>query len=289
MPNEFVYEPPVELLRYAQELGEDSIRAHQSFKTTVFVGDKVVFKLAELGKPKTSIAKESHVLKLLRNGLDDHWRSLVPQVIGTREIDGVGLVQAQTRLKGQRPRKSTGDLLKSLGRFLFALHDIGSWSHLDEFEGNEPQSFAGYLVAASQKFLTRLRDKVGEEDWELLQSTAIHLETAAKSLKNEPRHVLVHKDLYLDNLLVNEVHELTGVLDWGAAQTAPKEWEFAILRQRMPEDWREIREAYGRVLDPHLLDLCGLVQSLRFWKSFPGQADFVAQQRDYIREILEHE
>ena len=91
-----------------------------------------------------------------------------------------------------------------------------------------------------------------------------------------------------DNLL-EENGKLSGIIDWDSAQTGPKEWEFAILRQRIPKWWKKIKDSSLENINEDFVDCCGLIQSLRFWKSFPEQEDFADKQRKYIQEILKRQ
>lgn len=278
------YEPNEMLRAYANGLGESSLKAAGSFKTKVFIGEKLVFKLSEQGRGGK---KEEYVLKLLSNKLSSRWRSIIPDIIEVKEIEGLGIIQVHTRLQGEHPKEMSEQLAMELGQFLSALHGIRSWDKITEFEGGEEISFTDYLHTAPKKFSARLEDVINANDSKLIAEAINSIEKYAEKISTEPKLVLIHKDIHLDNLLVGKDGELTGVIDWGAAQTGPKEWEFAILKQRIPEYWNQALKSYtGQPLDLELLDICGLIQSLRFWKSFPQDEPFVAQQREYIKMTL---
>jgi aminoglycoside phosphotransferase (APT) family kinase protein len=272
---------------FAQQLGETTLQRAQSFKTTVLLGQRLVFKFPEQSHKTTDTDhKEMHVLQLLAERLSTVWKRVVPCFVAAHEVEGVGLVQAHTRLEGEHPKRVTDQLASELGHFLRALHSIGNWVALIEFEGDKGMSFRDYLRTASEKFATKLDGNVDAKDWQLVRQAVARTKEAAEQLGSDPPLVLVHKDLHLGNLLVDANGRLSGVIDWAAAQTAPREWEFSILRQRLPNDWKTIINSYEGQLDIKLIDICGLIQSLRFWKSFPHQSSFVAQQRDHIKDIL---
>src|SRR5258708_7707277 len=116
---------------YAAQLGEDSIVPAESFKTKVFLGEKLIFKLSEEGKREE---KEEYVLKLLAKKLRGRWQPVVPHVVESKKIKPLGMVHVHTRLKGEHPKQITTQLSRDLGEFLAALHGIGTWQKINEFE-----------------------------------------------------------------------------------------------------------------------------------------------------------
>ena len=61
---------------------------------------------------------------------------------------------------------------------------------------------------------------------------------------------LVHGDLHGSQILVNEHHEITGVIDWGDVHLGDPASDFAVVHSMLPGDCHEdFLEAYGSV-DP---------------------------------------
>lgn len=264
---------------------------HQSgegFANAVYIGDTYVYKLVPLATDGTpEYPKERHVLAVLAQSLAVGSRGYVPELVYTTpQIGGLGCVDVYTRLPGAPPAGLSSAVCRDLGRFLADLHDCPAPHLVTEFD-DEPAgpSFRDYAAESAEKYATKLRTVVADTD--LLELVERATTTVGKLVADldEPDLVILHKDLFGGNILTAGDH-LTGVIDWEAAQTGPREWEFTILRQRFPAQVHSVYDGYGHHLDETLLDLCGLVQSLRFWKSFPRRPGFVAQQVDYIRRIL---
>jgi len=275
---------PLKLLTLSEEFGENSLVPADSFKTRVFLGEKFVFKVSE---QNIEDSKENKILGLLQARLSEDWKKVIPKVVETRYVEELGFVQVQERLVGAHPVLMNAVLAQDLGKFLKALHSSGTFEFINEFDEKPEISFNDYLRTGSLKFLSVLEKVVSNDDLLLLQNAVGRIKQYLGDSPTDPKLVLIHKDIHLQNLLVDENNNLTGVVDWGAAQTGPVEWEFAILLQRMPEYYNQILESYGESsLESTVLDVCGLIQSMRFWKSFPEDVVFVEEQRGYIKEIL---
>jgi serine/threonine protein kinase len=272
------------LIDFAKEFGENNIASAESYKTRVFIGDKHVFKFPEHGAEGS---KEEVVLKILNEKLPEKWRSVVSQVVKSKDIEDIGLIQVQTKLVGTHSKLVSTKLAQDLGQFLSSLHGMATWEKITEFEGKEDISFNEYLRIAPEKFLAKLDEYIDTDDKNLILKAIAFIQSYLSTSPAEPEMVLVHKDISLDNLLTTSDGGLSGIIDWGASQTAPKEWEFSIIKQRMPESFDAIMLAYGKTeVNQQLFKICGLVQSIRFWKSFPGDQLFASQQRNYIKSLL---
>ncbi len=273
---------PPALKEFALTLKETALVPANSFKTQVYIGEKFIFRLPESDK-------EKYVLTILNEQLDPLSQHIIPKIITTTTLEELGEVHVYTKLLGTHPTAMTDSLASDLGKFLLHLHAVKNWDKVTEFEGGEEMDFAEYLKTSSTKYLKKLPVTLSSEDTALATRARDAVQEYAEHISTSPKLVLVHKDLHLDNLLTDDDSKLTGVIDWGASQTAPREWEFAILRQRIPEHWEKILESYGKEnIDFKLMDICGLIQSLRFWKSFPQDIPFAEEQKDYIKKILNH-
>ncbi|NND65241.1 MAG: aminoglycoside phosphotransferase family protein [Gammaproteobacteria bacterium] len=259
------------------------------YASTVYLGNKNVYKiLSNLDiKRKGAHEKESKILHTLEQRLSQTVIHQVPNLVLSEFIDQTTYVCVQSKLPGEVPVKITYKLAVNIGEFLSALHEIQGFEYVAEFEDeNETKlSFENYAKERAETFAKKLEAIVSSEDAKLVQECA--QEISLKISELSPSNLaLLHKDLHEGNLLVNTNGHLSGVIDWDAAQVGPPEWDFAILKQRMPEYWTTIKDAYDGGLNNELIRVCGLLQSLRFWKSFPKQDDFVAKQRSFIQALL---
>jgi aminoglycoside phosphotransferase (APT) family kinase protein len=276
---------PIGLARLGAAYGEQSLRPAGGVKSAVAIGEHYVFKVVEAGKSSAADLKEQRVLHLLAQRLPDRARALVPRAVGSASVDGLGVVEVHQRLPGEAPRTPTDALCASLGTFLRDLHDCASYPDVTEFEGERPRPFAEYLTASAAKFRAKLSGVVGAADLRLVDAAVDVVTGYAQQAGEPPELVVVHKDLGLPNLLAS-AGGLSGVVDWAAAQTAPREWEMAVVQQRFGEASQAVFRSYGRGLDPELLRVCAALQAIRFWKSFVDNAQFVEQQRALLRRVL---
>ena len=60
--------------------------------------------------------------------------------------------------------------------------------------------------------------------------------------------VLVHGDLHVKNMIVNDEHRLEGIIDWGDAHIGQRELDLSIVFSIIPSDKREsFYEMYGQI------------------------------------------
>jgi len=276
---------PVELVEAAQKFGEKALQPAGGVKSVVGIGERHVFKLVERGKGRLADQKEQRVLRALASGLPDFARRLVPVAVEGMYLPTLGFVEVHSRLPGQAPQAMSATLADELGMFLRALHGIPQPPMINEFEGEEPRDLGEYLVSSAVKFQAILDAVVEGQDRALVAGAVDLVRNYASKASGSPGLVIVHKDLSLGNLLVDDGH-LTGIVDWAAAQTAPREWEFAIIAQRLGDFYDAVIRSYGIPLDNELLRVCGALQAIRFWKSFVDDEPFVENQRRLLRSVL---
>lgn len=259
------------------------------FSNRVFSSDRYFYKITPFGEgEKLDFPKERIALETVVDVLPASARHLVPRVamVGKPE-GGLGQVTAYSRLPGFHPQTIDSQVASDLGGFLRDLHDASSQRGIHEFENiDSALSFHDYVPSAIEKYVGKLFKRVDDPDHISIATKAANQAVAMLESAAAPELVLIHKDIHARNLLCSD-GRLSGIIDWEACQSGPREWEFAILRQRFPESWQRVRSAYGLELDRKVMDIAGLVQSLRFWKSFPHDPVFVRSQRDYISGILE--
>jgi len=270
----------------AARLGDGSLHtAEGGFANRVFIGERYIYKVkATDGVPPSE--KERTVLEMLARRLPPRARAFVPAFIDCDVNEDGTYVQAHSRLEGFVATQLSDPTATALGEFLADLHSIDSFEALDEFDPRtERVSLEDYLTRYPSRFADKLRPGLAADDRGLVEAATTFISRRLPHLPPEPPLVLLHKDLHPANILLSN-ERLAGVVDWEACQTGPREWEFAILRQRFPRTWEVMAGAYGRPLDPDLLDVFGVLQSLRFWKSFPHHDAFAREQREHISWIL---
>lgn len=274
----------------ASELDDFLIKkAENNFSNEVFIGEKYIYKVtvADYKLEKGDHLKEAKVFKILNTFLNEKWNIVVPNLISKKLINDKTYLQVHSKLKGQHPTYLSNLTVKNLAIFLSELHKINHFKGIDEFEDNHQNAvpFSHYVEKSTLKYHDKLKKNVDNNDLKLIQSAIKFIEKSNTSALNSLELVLVHKDIYKENILVSN-NDLSGVIDWEASQIAPKEWELAIIMQRYPEHWDFFLNNYSHKFDFNILKLCGLVQSLRFWKSFPTHTKFVEDQKEFIKKLL---
>lgn len=269
----------------AGQYSENNLVVTGGAKSAVGIGERYVFKVVEGGKSEAANHKEQRVLQTLADSLPRSAARLIPISVDGVSLPDLGYIEVQTRLPGMPPQLASPSLPAELGVFLRALHAVPAPDGVTEFEGDDPRPFFDYLVTSALKFQAKLMPAVNEHDQKLVAAAVGLVHRYVDRHDSIPPLVIVHKDLSLRNLLVDDGH-LSGVVDWAAAQTAPREWEFAILMQRFPAELNMIQKSYGQVLDHELTRCCAALQAIRFWKSFTDDSAFVNDQRALLERVL---
>ena len=133
-----------------------------------------------------------------------------------------------------------------LGSFLAQLHRN---SHLGKSLGIGGDPFHRCdLPILTDKIETRLKELHGQ--WSPNRPKAIR-SLLRKPLPFQPRtDVLIHGDLYVRHLLVDERHGLTGVIDWGDLHMGDPAVDLAIGWSLLPRSAHHaFRQAYGPIGD----------------------------------------
>lgn len=278
---------------FAKELGDNHLtQVTTAYANKVYLGEKYVYKVAVSKEriEKGDHLKEKAILKILHEKLNNKLLYLIPSYIDDRKISDDMYIQVHTRLKGEPPLELNQSQAILLGQFLADLHNINNFTSITEFVEPEEKfsNFFSYITTSLKKFQKKLETVVSEKDLELINLASKLVIDSPLEDFNKSLLCLVHKDIYTNNLLVHN-GEISGVIDWEAAQTAPPEWELAIIMQRFPLLWEYFIEGYKTPFNYDLLRICGITQSLRYWKSFPKNADFVAEQRNFIIRMVNNE
>jgi Phosphotransferase enzyme family len=278
---------PAAVKEIAAKFGDSIFYVASGFSGKAFVGERYVFRETSLTVPKSATVTDW--LRLSQSQIV----RLVPEHVGLFEISNTR-ISVEYRIVGEHPTDMTPSLILELGAFLSELHSIAVPQVFDQFEGERfPHSMVWEWVAKSVlSYGKKLesRDDVSSDDKRLIARAVEQVLSHTNGSPTECEMVLLHKDLHLRNLLVAD-GRLIGVIDWDAAMLGPREWDLAILQQRFPVAYPRLLDVYSASIPPSvinnkILETVGLVQALRFWKSFPDQKDFVAQQVRYIKQIL---
>jgi hypothetical protein len=271
------------LAEVAAELNDQILSLATGFSGSALLGKSYVYRIVNVPATKGSIV--SDWLRLAASPAE----SKVPRSVLHRPLDEGQFLSVETKLPGTHPATLQPRTVKHLLAFLVELHSLPVPQVIDQFEGERLPAvrFWDWLASCVDSYGRKLaRAGLDAEDLELVMRAGAHVDNFATAQSSVPEFRLLHKDIHPANLLV-EGSELLGVIDWDAAMLGPIEWELAIFRQRFPERRDLIASEYTRSIDEDLLKACGLVQALRFWKSFPAQVDFVSEQRKFITELLD--
>ena len=172
-----------------------------------------------------------------------------------------------------------------LGRFLYDLHAV-------------PPEFVGLRARTAAHVLAQMRadlDRAASETLPLLSaSERSRVEHDWSTFVDDDHHwrlapCLVHADLGLEHILVDERGDLAGVIDWSDVEVGDPAWDFAILLHDLPSQGERALAAYGGAPDAGFL-----ARATFAWKFVPfhevrhgletGQDELVARGLAGVRE-----
>ena len=267
-----------------------SLMWRTGYKGVVALTDQLALKKSGDAKANATGSKELLVLNLLRSlDIRESTKQVLPKPIAEILAPSGNTWIVITRLPGL-PAKDASRRAADIIEAMSDIHSraVGLRQGIDEFEGLGSSSLIDHLQRGAEKFERQLEGRVAAEDATLIAEAFSRLRKIPRSNLDELPNTLIHKDLYDGNILFDSVG-LTGILDWEAAQTAPREWEWAVWRIRYPKHWSiAIRKEFAKPtpLDTKVLDYFTLYQALRFWKSFPDHDLFVNQQRRAVISVM---
>ena len=134
-----------------------------------------------------------------------------------------------------------------LGRFLAALHGLAVD---DETLAHGPHDELGRTDLKKRAAL--LLERLAVLEAEVPELPAAEVRAGVERWKDTPpwtgRRCWVHGDLYARHLLVDERHEVTGVLDWGDVHLGDPALDLTLAFSFLPPEARgEFRAAYGDI------------------------------------------
>lgn len=256
----------------------------QGSHSKVYFGDKYVYKLTE----KKVLEKSTKINEILTALDDPDVKSHIPQTVFIQDLGGESLVVEELK-RGDHPEAITPDLLSEVLDLLDEVHHIEVKQVITDFEGGEiPASeYWTNQAALGRQYADKILSTgtVEGADITLIESCIDALGTVCEKELSAPRLVLIYKDVYPPNILVDERGKLSAVVDWDSAMSGPVELEYAVLMARFPEIVAPIVSEAD--LDKDTLVCAGIVQCLRFWKSFTKDARYVEEQRSALKKLLE--
>ncbi|MEM5472893.1 phosphotransferase [Hoeflea sp. AS60] len=214
--------------------------------------------------------------------------AVMPKHIMNQPFGAYGFVNVSELPVGEKKTKLGPEEIEQLGRFLSELHEVKRFKTVNEtgFQDSGEPDFSNYVVSAALVYRQMLYPDLDHEARRLVDDAVEFIKrTAGNDKSSKTESVIVHKDIFEDKLYW-KAGKLSTVDGWEAAQTAPREWELAVIWNRFPDDWEYFISCYGAEHDRNLLKLCGAVQALRFWKSFRAQGQFVSQQVTALRKSM---
>ncbi len=132
-----------------------------------------------------------------------------------------------------------------LGRFLYDLHAV-------------PPEFVGLRARSAADVRTQVRDECDRARAETMPLLTDHeranLERAWSSFLDDDTlwrlaPCLVHADLGLEHILVDDRGDLTGVIDWSDVEVGDPARDFAIVLHDLPDQGERALAAYGGAPD----------------------------------------
>lgn len=253
----------------------------------VRVGAGFVYKIHKLDGKKipTKLRKEARVLFFLDELVGR--RLQYARYVGEYLTSQSEYIFVQERIHGCHKRVLRVHEIRQLIEFLSELHAKPFPPMFYEFEQESTVEFSEYFLKKPQEFINKIQlsSDISDSDQRLLAQAKAFVDVNVANIKVPKKFALIHKDLSLENMIFVGNAELA-LLDWEAAMIAPLEWEFAIVRQRFSGSWNYMKKRLKRELNEDLIDVCGVTQALRFWKSFPHDEWFVYRQKEYIQYIF---
>lgn len=267
----------------AEELGDTlTEKIVKGGHSTVYFGEKYVYKLTE----RKVMEKSSLIHKLLTSSQDSSLSAIVPKTILHRDLGTSSLVVEELKL-GHHPLRIDESLLIEIVNILASVHKIQIDQVLTNFEGDATPvtAYWNHQLEQAKKFADKLMQSGGtnSEDGELIHDCLHVIEQVQLKGHMPPKLVMVYKDVHVMNILVGDNDKLSAIIDWDSSMSGPIELEYVVLWHRYPKMWDFIRP---ETLDKDTFVVAGLVQSLRFWKSFTKDSQYVDMQREALKRTL---
>lgn len=173
----------------------------------------------------------------------------VPVFFGQKSQDYRWSFLGYSYLEGKMPHKLTQEnrtkLIGPLAAFLKALHSIS----IKDLKGVPvPYDKLGRLDIGKRKagMMEKLEALCLLDNSQVFEKARDYCQ-GIEHIEVPCEHVLVHGDLHLGNMLVNEGKELTAIIDWGDVHIGHRAVDLAIVYSLIPAEEREAFYAvYGK-------------------------------------------
>lgn len=270
----------IEALRLGDKIQKQVVKGGHA---TVYFGDKYVYKITE----RKVMEKSSEIHSILSLSGDEELSKYIPKTITQVDFGDYCLVVEELK-SGAHPDEIDAELLVKINDLLQVAHGIQIDQVITNFEGDEiPASkYWGYQLEEAKRFALKLSESelLESGDASLIEDTLVAIEEIGSRKEKPPFLVMIYKDVHRLNILVNAEGDLSAIVDWDSAMSGPVELEYAVLWHRYPEYFDLIK---SKDLDKDTFVLAGLVQGLRFWKSFTKDSKYVSEQREALRRTLD--
>jgi serine/threonine protein kinase len=253
--------------------------------STVYFGEKYVYKITE----KKVVEKSERIHSLISKSDSKILKGLVPKTVLNKALEHSSLVVEELK-HGKHPEKIDSKLLKEIVTVLSLAHKTDIEQVLTDFEGDSIPALKYWdnQVESAKQYATKLEGSVSlsEEDTALIKSCVEVVEEIYSRAIEVPKLVLVYKDVHKHNTLIDKDGELSALIDWGSAMSGPVELEHVVLWARFKDLWPQIQKELDIKLNKDLFVVSGIVQGLRFWKSFTKDSRYVDEQRVSLKRLL---
>jgi len=217
--------------------------------TAFIVDDKLIFRFPRRQIAVNLLEEEWFFLPKLASRLplsipNPQWKG-VPTTQFPWSFTGYPLLIGCTACHNNLSEEARNELAQPIALFLKKLHSLPiqefprdpSKSHHSRIDGN--------LINEKIKINFNELEKL-----ELLENRN-HLETIvadSQNFKEPTTSAIVHGDLYVRHLLIDESKQLAGIIDWGSVHIGDPANDIAIAHTFLPEAaHKTFRETYGKI------------------------------------------
>lgn len=268
-----------EALRLGDKLQEQVVKGGHA---TVYFGEKYVYKITE----RKVMDKSNRIHSILSSSDDRSLTKYVPKTISQTELGDHCLVVEELK-QGSHPDEIKAKLLIKINDLLCIAHKIAIDQVITNFEGDEipASNYWEHQLEEAKRFVLKLNNSglLESADNLLIEEALSVIEEVSLKKDKPPVLVMVYKDVHRLNILVDAKGELSAIVDWDSAMSGPVELEYSVLWHRFPKYFHMIKP---RDMDKDTFVVAGLVQGLRFWKSFTKDSKYVNEQREALRRTL---
>lgn len=223
----------------------------EGFDNTVFILNKeILLRFPRREVAVTILKTEKKLLPFLKDYIS--FQTTIPFLFGRPSEKFTWPFLGYNFIKGKPPiclnREERINMIEPLANMLKQLHSIplSTFSHLNlpgdglkrlDIKYRKPQ-FIKYVEEAIKLNLIPAELKIKR-----------YIENLQEVIPETPL-VLVHGDLHVKNIIVNNEYLLEGIIDWGDAHIGHRELDLSIVFSIIPSDKREcFYEIYGQISD----------------------------------------